>query len=78
MSDTTRVACCGRRVPFKDAHSITRTGGGTYRRGGRGYDSSICIECATALVGGRTEPDYAMQKTNRYPMRRLIQITIKE
>lgn len=37
---------CMRRRPV---YRITRRGGGTYRRGGRHYWSSICGECAIEL-----------------------------
>lgn len=42
-----RCAHCQRR---RDVHRIGRTGGGTYRRGGRHYWSSICLDCAKSLL----------------------------
>ena len=38
---------CGMRREVKD---VSRHGGGTYRRAGRMYDSSICQECAHSLL----------------------------
>lgn len=38
--------CLRHRQVFR----ISRSGGGTYRRGGRSYWSSICGDCATTLL----------------------------
>lgn len=45
MVDGVCRSCMKRREVF----SITRRGGGNYRRGGRTYRSSICLECAVTL-----------------------------
>lgn len=51
MTDLTplpgRCAHCQRR---RDVYRIGRSGGGTYRRGGRQYWSSICLDCAKSLL----------------------------
>lgn len=44
---TTRCPNCKRR---RDTYPIRRSGGGTYRRGGRSYASSVCEECATTAL----------------------------
>lgn len=56
-----------------ELRSASRFGGGNYRRPGRWYDSTICMECIVGLVAGRTEPDYAGQLVSRWPLRRLIE-----
>lgn len=40
-------ADCKRR---RDTFSIRREGGGSYKRGGRSYSSSICAECAVVRL----------------------------
>lgn len=40
---------CRECMKRREVYSITRRGGGTYRRGGRSYSSSICGECAIYL-----------------------------
>ena len=65
---------CMRRRPENEVYDISRTGGGTFRRGGRSYRSSICIDCVCKGAGDRTEPDYGMQNWDRFPMRDLIRI----
>ena len=34
----------------RDVYAIRRSGGGTYRRGGRSYASSLCGECAVGML----------------------------
>ncbi len=65
--------CCMRR---RETYSISRSGGGTYRRGGRQYRSSICGECATMLAAGRWRPKYAGESSQRYGMSTLIEIAV--
>jgi hypothetical protein len=60
---------CGRR---REVASISRSGGGTYRRGGRSYSSSICIECAVSIVefGGT----HAMASSGGFDVSRCAEI----
>lgn len=41
---------CRSCMKRRDVFSIGRSGGSTYRRGGRHYSSNICGECATSLL----------------------------
>lgn len=43
---------CRHCMSRRDVYSISRSGGSTYRRGGRSYSSSICGECAVSLLFG--------------------------
>lgn len=61
---------CGRTRWY--GFTISRSGGGNYRRAGRNYRGWICLHCAESLVDGRTETAYAMQTADRYPLRDLI------
>jgi len=51
-ASTYRVQCrdCMRRRPVEETGSVSRSGGGTYRRGGRSYHSTMCVECARGYV----------------------------
>lgn len=43
---------CRSCLRTRDVHTASRSGGGTYRRGGRSYRSSICAACALQLLRG--------------------------
>ncbi len=66
-----RCAHCGRKRP---TYGIGRFGGGTYRRGGRTYWSSICGECATDLLEYVTP---GQSSTSRYSVVSLRHIAEK-
>lgn len=47
---TNPTATCRDCMRRREVYSISRSGGGNYRRGGRDYRSSICAECAIEHV----------------------------
>jgi hypothetical protein len=64
---------CGRR---RDVFSAQRHGGGNYRRPGRLYSSSICMECAKGLIE-YVSPDHSYVGGNRWSARSIERI-VKE
>lgn len=50
MEPHSHLGRCRWCLQRREVYAIRRRGGGTYRRGGRSYWSSICGECAVALA----------------------------
>ena len=63
---------CMRRRPSDECTTVTRHGGGTYRRAGRRYNTTICIGCIIELIGERTERRHAMETVDRFSFRSLV------
>ena len=62
---TTKRQCrfCDIRYPEHLTTHTMRQGGGTYRRGGRSYHTTICCSCATRYAA--MPITYAMQQATR-------------
>lgn len=48
---TPRPGVCRRCMKRRPVYPAQRMGGGSYKRGGRFYRSSLCGDCAETLIG---------------------------
>lgn len=71
MAEARRGVCrsCEKRA---DVYPTQRTGGGTYRRGGRWYRSSICGDCVLRLLPNAQV--HAGATTSRFSVLSLVKI----
>lgn len=60
---------CMRR---RDVFSVGRSGGGTYRRGGRNYSSSICAGCALGLLAWAGGSSGSVSRFDRHDLERIV------
>ena len=61
---------CERRRPVC---SVSRSGGGTYRRGGRSYSSSICGECAVSMLSRANNPSQSLDRFSCSSISRVVE-----
>lgn len=62
---------CMRR---REVHRAQRKGGGTYRRGGRFYWSSICEPCARSLLDGVGEGQSSVSRWSVRGLRYVVEV----
>lgn len=70
-----RCCDCGRH---RQVARIKRFGGGTYRRGGRWYDTSVCRDCIDQLVPYAEHATHAGATTSRFSARDVLRLAAAE
>lgn len=82
MSEPKRVLAypgqCRNCMKKRPVVSIQRYGGGTYRRPGRWYRTSICRECVEQQAPYAAQVTHAGGTTSRYGAREILELAAAE